>query len=595
MEQQWFELKDARRKDWNRSVWIVLRAIQNISDAGRYGSHGYKNEFFGSGSVAFPLEQLDKVKNLSWSDIGISRQHAGYVDDKKYISTEVFRDTWREVNGINLVLEQTAEGDFPRVWILNPDIVLTLGLFQEGNVWVCPREGYDEVARIEYKGNEPISIEIKSKYLKDYLCARGMFLYMTNYYSRDYIFENIEHFTWEETELKRNDDEFSRWEVRIMPIHEGGGEQFGSKMAVFHVARTDIDEGDDLPDISQMPSEEHTESEQWEKGFDGRKLFRVMGELWKNIVIMPAQNSPIVRGDEVESSIYFIVDLAGNKISGRKLIHAGKWLWFKPEVMNILSKRRGGELKFYSRFTGSVSCYEGYDIHFGVNDLGLINAYAKDIGLLPEWQQQIWAGFNCSPEGGISKELHASQVRAEPADSKSPEEFLPIALEYLNSSTKQLFGFNLFREHESIPKIVKSIHRFRSLSEETFYGLAKDLARVIADNLDSASIQKIVTPEKGEKWGSIKSLEKLLSSRYSSKFVRKVIAPLVGVYELRHADAHLPSSKIEEAFSLIEIDRDLPFVIQGEQMLHSIVTSLFTIFEFFRRWTDEKNIARSDE
>lgn len=593
MEQQWFELKEARRKDWNKSVWVVLRAINNIEDLGKYGFHGYKSDFFGLGSVAFTIEQLDKVKELTWSDIGIGRQHSGHVDNNNYIPAEVFRDTWRQVDGINLVLEQQSEGDFPRAWFLNPDIVLTLGLFQEGNVWVSPREGYDEVARVEYEDNKPISIEIKAKYLKDYLCARGMFLYMTSYHSRDYIFESIEHLKWEEKELKSHDDELSNWEVRIMPIHEGG-EPFGSKMAVFHVSRTDIDETDDLPDISQMPSDENTASEQWERKFEGRKLFRVIGELWKNIIIMPSKNSPIVRGDEVESSIYFISDLDGSKVSGRKLIDSGRWLWFKPEVMNILSQRRGGDLIFYSRFTGSVSCYEGYSTHFGVNDLGLINVYAKDIGLLPEWQQQIWSGFNCSPEGGISRELHSSQVRAEPADSKSPEKFLPIALEYLNRSTTKLFGFSLFRDHESIPVIVKNIHRFRSLTQDSFYGLAKDLARVIADNLDSASMQKIVAPGKGEKWGSIKSLEKLLSSRYDNNSVRKVMAPLVGIYELRHADAHLPSSKIEEAFSLIEIDRTLPFVIQGEQMIHYVVTSLFTIFEFFKRWNDEQNFGKSD-
>ena len=38
MEQQWFELKDARRKDWNKSVWIVLRAIKNKKFGGMVSS-----------------------------------------------------------------------------------------------------------------------------------------------------------------------------------------------------------------------------------------------------------------------------------------------------------------------------------------------------------------------------------------------------------------------------------------------------------------------------------------------------------------------------------------------------------------------------
>jgi len=53
---------------------------------------------------------------------------------------------------------------------------------------------------------------------------------------------------------------------------------------------------------------------------------------------------------------------------------------------------------------------------------------------------------------------------------------------------------------------------------------------------------------------------------------------------LRHADAHLPSSIIEEAFTLIEIDREAPYVYQGFQMLHHVVSSLFGIAEGLEKW-----------
>ncbi|WGK57783.1 hypothetical protein [Pantoea sp. SS70] len=582
MNKEWFELKDARRKDWNKSVWITLRAINTISEKGKIGHLGYESEFFGLGSAAFPLEQIDKIKKLGWSDIGISHEHAGYVDGDDYIPCDIFCSSFREVEGLNLVIEQKGEGDFKRVWYLHPDLITTLGLYREGDVWICPREGYEEVVRVSFREEKPVSIEIKSKYLKDYLCARGLFLYLTAFYSRESITEDDVTSLWSDEENNINDENL-RWEGRVIPIHEGG-HPFGSKMSVFHVFRTDVEEDDELPDLSSIPSDNNTHSEQWEKTFEGRKLYRILGELWKDSIVNPSQQSRMVRGDKIPSSIYFVVDLEGTRLCGDELIESGKWLWFKPDVMSVLSKRRGGELNFYSRYTGGVACYDGYNTHFGVNELGLINVYAKDIGLLPEWQQQIWAGYNCSPEGGISKELYMSQVRAEPAESQSPEEFFPVVLNELNKKTQDLFGFNLFRDHESIPEIIKSINRFRSLDEASFYDLAKDLARVIADNIDASAIQKVVAPPKGEKWGSLKSLEKLLTSRFDNSVVRKVTAPLVGIYELRHADAHLPSSKIEEAFKLIEIDRSLPFVVQGEQMLHIVVSALYMVLEGFKQW-----------
>lgn len=582
MNKEWFELKDARRKDWNKSVWITLRAINTICEKGKIGHLGYESEFFGLGSAAFPLEQIDKVKKLGWSDIGISHEHAGYVDGDDYIPCDVFCSSFREVEGLNLVIEQKGEGDFKRVWYLHPDLITTLGLYREGDVWVCPREGYEEVVRFLFCEEKPVSVEIKSKYLKDYLCARGLFLYLTAFYSRESITEDDVTSLWNDEENNINDEDF-RWEGRVIPIHEGG-HPFGSKMSVFHVFRTDVEEDDELPDLSAIPSDNNTHSEQWEKSFEGRKLYRILGELWKDSIVNPSQQSRMIRGDKIPSSIYFVIDLEGTRLCGDELIESGKWLWFKPDVMSVLSKRRGGELNFYSRYTGGVACYDGYKTHFGVNELGLINVYAKDIGLLPEWQQQIWAGYNCSPEGGISKELYMSQVRAEPAESQSPEQYFPVVLNELNKKTQDLFGFNLFRDHDSIPEIIKSIHRFRSLDEASFYDLAKDLARVIADNIDASAIQKVIAPPKGEKWGSLKSLEKLLTSKFDNSVVRKVTAPLVGIYELRHADAHLPSSKIEEAFKLIEIDRSLPFVVQGEQMLHIVVSSLYMVLEGFKQW-----------
>ena len=125
-----------------------------------------------------------------------------------------------------------------------------------------------------------------------------------------------------------------------------------------------------------------------------------------------------------------------------------------------LAHRRGGQLRWYTRDTGSVRCSPDYDIHFGINRLGLVNVYAKDIALLPEWQQRIWAGHNISPEGGVSSELIASQVRAEPADTQAPEEFLKQGIEIINSLSSEKLGIYLFREHELLPELFEKTHRF---------------------------------------------------------------------------------------------------------------------------------------
>lgn len=98
---------------------------------------------------------------------------------------------------------------------------------------------------------------------------------------------------------------------------------------------------------------------------------------------------------------------------------------------------------------------------------------------------------------------------------------------------------------------------------DSFYALAKDLARVTADSIDTSKLQKIVAPPKGEKWGSLKSFEGYLGTITSPENARTIMGPLFAIYDLRLADAHLPRESYDEQFKLLRIKNNLPFVWQG--------------------------------
>jgi hypothetical protein len=217
----------------------------------------------------------------------------------------------------------------------------------------------------------------------------------------------------------------------------------------------------------------------------------------------------------------------------------------------------------------------------------LVNVYAKDIALLPDWQQKIWAGYNISPEGGVSEELLSSQAKGIPANTQAPEKFLPKGLNLLKQLSIEKLGFPFTRDHEYIPKLLETSHRFRAIDKSGLYALAKDVARLTADSIDIAAVQTIVSPPKGTKWGSLKSLEYLVASKLDAKVARSMLSALVGVYELRHGDAHLPTSQIDEAFALVGIDQTAPYVHQGYQLLNACVSSIYGIVEVLRHWNDE--------
>jgi hypothetical protein len=580
MEQQWFEMRDIRNKKLNKSVWIPLRAIQKQS-VGKIGYLGYKEDFFMCSSLAISSESKIAVEKLDLHSINNS--NTGYFQDGKYTPADTYEEYTGKFTGIFLVLEQHINSEETTEWHLHQDFVASLKLKRENDTWISPTEGYIEVARLRKDSQgKPVLLEVRAEHLKDYLCARNMEIYIASYFSRDSVLEDASFISWKKG-LHSEDTENEHWEGRVQEIHEGGF-PFGEKAAVFHIARTDVEDNDDIPDISGIPTNENTKSASWERSFEGKKLFNVIGELWRHEWIEAAKFSPRIKEDDTTPTIFFIVDEQGNKESGDTLREEGRWLWFKPDVIMALAHRRGGQLKWYTRDTGSVRCSPDYDIHFGINGLGLVNVYAKDVALLPEWQQRIWAGHNISPEGGVSAELLASQVRAEPADTQAPEEFLKLGIEILNSLSSEKLGFYLFREHELLPELFEKAHRFRAIDDAGLFALAKDIARLTADDIATAEIQKIVLPPKDTKWGSLKSLENLLASKIEAEKARLITGALVGAYELRHADAHLPGKEIQESFTLLNINRNLPTVIQGFQLLHSCVSSLYGVIEVLRNW-----------
>jgi hypothetical protein len=586
VNQDWFEMPEIRRRKLANAVWIPLRAIHQIEEIGDYGHAGYKSEFYGVATLAIPTENKREAEELGRTGAGIDQQHSGRLEEDKYVPADIYQDNCGAFSGVHLVLDQRGNSAENSEWHLHQDFVITLGLKREGDSWVRPDEGYIEVAKLSKRADGcPELLVVRASHLRDYLCARGMALYVTSYRDRVEVLEDASHIAWSENFL-REIHENDRWEGRVLPIHEGGM-SYGEKTAVFHIARTDVDPEEDVP-VFGLPTDNHLTSKSWAREYTGRMLYRVEGELWRTEWIEPASQSPIVRGDKLPPTVFFITDAEGKRENRETLAVGSRWLWFRPEVMPVLAHRRGGTLRWYTKDTGGVGCSPDYGVHFGVNTLGLINVYAKDIALLPEWQQKVWAGYNVSPEGRVSEELLASQMRAEPANTHAPEELLAEGLSKLNDVIKAKLGITIIKQHHQIPDLIAQAHRFRATNKEGLFALAKDLARLTADSIDAHALQKLVSPPKGIKWNSLKSLENLLATRIDPDCARAMLSPLFGIYELRLADAHLASGELGEALSKVRVDRNAPYVTQGYQLLHACVCSIYGICQVIKSWSDNE-------
>lgn len=578
MDQIWFEMQNIRSRKFSKAVWIPLRARHYVKKFGYNGRRGFVSDFFGVGSLAFPKKDRGKAAKLEWQDIGIRLDHFGFVENGNYIPADIYQGYDTTPSGIHFVLDQFLNGTENNEWHLHQDLVIALGLKREADKWSRPDEDYTEIARLTRDNDQsPVRMEIRTSHLKDYLCAREMGLYTSSYRQRLAILEDAGQITWPGGNSMASDDN-CRWQGRIIEIHEGGM-PYGEQTFVTHVARTDVDTEEDVPSFEGIPADDKVTSDSWTIEDTSQKIFQVEGELWGTEWIEPSTQSPIVRGDDVPPRVFFLTDGSGKQEDRTTLEGGGRWLWFRPEVICALAHRRGGSLEWYTRDTGRVGCSPNGRVHFGLNSLGLITVYAKDIVLLDEWEQKIWSGYNIHPDGGVSQELLASQVDAEPADTQAPEEILERSILRLGHTAKVNLGISLFRENDQIPSLIARTHRFRATDKEGLYALAKDLARLTADCISTRALHTLVSPPKNQKWGSLKSLEKVLGTKMPPEIARKVLGPLVGIYQLRHADAHLSGQEHTEALRLVNVSEDVPYVTQGYQLIHSCVSAICTISE----------------
>lgn len=570
-------MQDIRRRRTPDAVWIPLRVAEHIEQRGKSGYLGFREEFFGLGSVAIPMDRRGEAQKLHWSDIGLGHDHGVWATADYYKPAEIYQYNDRADLGTALVLEQAIGSGEPHEWHLNQDLVFALGLKREGDIWVRPMEDYCPVAQLRRDSDgQPVAIEIKNEFLRDYLCARRMFVRMSSYRQREIIVDDASKFDWPDGEMREVKDG-DRFELRVIPIIEGGHLEDGG-FAVFHMGRTDVDPEEDVPRPGPE-SEAAIESRSWTGKHKGQKLYRVMGELWRDEEMEPAAASERVRGDTLPTGIQYIVDAAGQRLSSEALDNEDdpRWLWFRPEVIAALIRHRGGELLWYTRETGGVSCSPGYSKHFGINSAGLVTVYAEDIVKLPTWQQRIWAGYNIAPEGKVSKELLSAQMAGKVAHTTAPEQVLPEVLVALDDIFRNSVGFPLFRAHASTDALVASIHRFRALEPGGVFALAKDLMRLTSDRIDKAALQKIVPPAKGEDWGSLKSLEKYLATIVAPDVARRAMGPLAGANELRIADAHIPARQLEDAFKLAGVSAESLLLDQGMQLIESVTKALIDV------------------
>lgn len=577
MNRDWILQTRETRRPFANATWVPLRAAQvDERSQARVTEVGHVSEFFGCGSVAFAPQHRAIAERLGWSDIGIGHSARPYAyEDGFYSPIDQYQYNDKEPIGVELVFEHDQPVVGGSKWILNPDLVVALRLIKEGSNWVRPEEDFVVVARevLDDDGKHRL-IEIKRAFLIDYLAARGVALRLSYYRQRVENVAALEDTAYNGLESHKEERDHGRFELRIRSLDD----VYGGSWASFRVWRTDIDEEEDAP-ILGPETDDNTESEQSEGVRAGLSGIRVESEFWKNEWIDHQGQSVRVRGDADHSLPHFIVATDGARSASAELNDedVGRWLWFRSSVVTDLLSHRGFALKWYTAETGAIRSSSGYATHFGINSADLLTVYAYDIARLPAWEQHVWAAQNVAPDGKVSGELLSAQVKTQPASTHAVEELFFVSMRMLEQGFRGKLGVDLFSHDIDDEAAMQHISRFHSRDQASLLRLAKEVIRVFSDRLNVRELRKLSTHPEKEKLGSNTLLQDILAKRVGEERARRVLGPIVGAYELRIGDAHPTGSRIGEALKLAEIDEGRSYTRQGEQLIHNVGHSVWSI------------------
>jgi hypothetical protein len=577
MHQDWIlQIKETRRSFAN-ATWVPLRAFRSDEQGQfRVTEIGYVSEVFGCGSVAFPPEHREVAEGLGWSQLGIGHNAQPYAyKDGYYSSIDQYQINDKEPIGVELVFEHKQPVVGGTLWILNPDLVVALHLIKEGNNWVRPEENFVVVARevLDDKGNHRM-IEIKREFLIDYLAARNLSLRISYYRQRVENVAALESSEYATLKDRQEQRDGGRFELLIRSLKE----VYGGSWASFRVWRTDIDADEDAP-VMGPESQNNTASESSEGYRSGYGGVRVESEFWRDEWIEHQGQSVRVRGDADQTLPQFIVETDGTRMASVDLDNEeiGRWLWFRSSIISDLLDHRGFSLEWFTAETGGIRSTSGYVTHFGINASDLITVYAYDIARLAAWEQHIWAAHNVVPEGKVSNELLAAQVRTQPASTHAVEDMLFMSMRMLEEGFRQEFGISLFTHDIDDASVMQQVSRFASKDQASLLMLAKELVRVFTDRLNVRDLRKLSTHAEKEKLGSNKLLQDVLAQKVGTDKARHIFGPIAGAYDMRVGDAHPTGSKIGDALKLAGIDENNSFLRQGEQLIYNFGRSVWWI------------------
>ena len=542
-DQRWFEMSDVISNRHGDGEWTLLWAYEVLEDGDLF-SAPYVEEIFRVRTILSPVTKKHKLF-LRWHDVDTDNVYPASSGGRyfKLGSYYLGFSELEEAGEYGAYSYRIASGENSDL-VVNPDLVAALGLKMDGDVWSRPSEGNLDVIRIERddKGKK-IRIKIRTEILKDYLCARGMGLYVEEFRHRQEQNVDGSEIHWERSPYI---------EERI--TRDGNGKYEWKGWMFRHVNRDSWDDVQSIQDtILTFPA-----------------YYRVEGQLWKQYWVNPAKLSTRVADDELNLEFYVRPNGDKHVISAVDDFKYGHvYLFFKIGLVKKLLDA-GLVISWAARDVFEVSSPNGGRVLCGISKKGNVFAISADVAREDSWVQLLYHSENIKPEEQkdyIGCELFQNQMMCEFLSTKAPEDELKCLVKELEDVFEKKTGKKLWKDNND--QIISSVSRFLSTDEEGYVHLAKMLTEATAERLDESALKKFIDDRvKIEGFRSISLLGVCVNLINPSIDGKMAVQFLRDVNEIRQVDAHyMPISDKQKKLSVLPCPNDMSFVERGKGLI----------------------------
>lgn len=233
------------------------------------------------------------------------------------------------------------------------------------------------------------------------------------------------------------------------------------------------------------------------------------------------------------------------------------YLYFRPQVLDKYLTTPGYGAAFHMRTWGGVWGPGDTSVDAGINSKGLITAFAPDIADLPVQDQQHWAHHSSLPDGEVCVEMFQTRMQQRPPHSPSVPEVVGGARAALAEVYSRQFGADVYKAAEPLDRDRQrmSVGPVRGDMREVV-DLAKPLYAWVVESLETKGLRAPLDARGVEYDKAVRQIALLRTVLTAVAGVpeadaRVLVAPLVGLNELRVASAHALDRSLDASFKLL--------------------------------------------